>query len=63
LILENLLFLWAILEVEWPSKGSKNSTIGVLSKEEIDVMNQEGQQVALLLACHCCDESWKSGRD
>jgi len=57
LMLENLLFLWAILEVEWPTRGSKNTALDVLSKEEMDVMNPEGQQVALLIACHCCDQS------
>lgn len=57
LLLETLLFVWAILEVEWPPRGSKSSVLDVLSSQELDVMNQGGQQVALLLASHCCDQS------
>jgi len=50
--------LWAILEVEWPTKSSRSAALSVLSKSEVETMQTgEGQQVCLLLACHCCDES------
>eukprot|EP00658_Telonema_sp_P-2_P028282 TRINITY_DN21698_c0_g1_i3.p1 TRINITY_DN21698_c0_g1~~TRINITY_DN21698_c0_g1_i3.p1 ORF type:complete len:763 (+),score=192.80 TRINITY_DN21698_c0_g1_i3:613-2901(+) len=57
LVLETLLFLWALLKVNWPAKGVKERAIEADLEAAMLLQEEALDQVALLIAAHKCDST------
>jgi len=69
LILENLLFVWALLESSWPTNSTQSSHRGGnyneggdISEENMLLNTEYDHEVALLIATHKCDSTHEKRR-